>query len=192
MNEDRILLVDDEPHVLKALTRCLLDDGYRIETAQSGDAALELAARRTFKVVISDERMPGMCGSEFLTLLSLRAPQTVRILLTGHASIEAAMSAVNEGQIYRFLVKPWDDLTLRLAVRSGIEKFDLEMENRRLLAIVRTQGRQLVDLEERHPGAVQVERGRDGSYRVPELNEDEIEEILRECAVETRGPGSAG
>lgn len=184
MAEDAILLVDDEPPVLKALTRCLVDDDYQIKTAESADAALELISRQTFKVVISDERMPGMCGSEFLSLLSLRAPQTVRILLTGHASIEAAMTAVNDGQIYRFLVKPWDDLGLRLAVRSAIDKFDLEMENRRLLAIVRTQGQQLVDLEKENPGSVCIGRSADGSYRIPDLADAEIEEILRDCQVD--------
>lgn len=180
---EMILLVDDEPHVLKALTRSLIDDGYEIYTAESGSDALDLASQHDFKVVISDERMPGMCGSEFLSLLHLRLPQTVRILLTGHASIEAAMTAVNEGQIYRFLVKPWDDLALRLAVRSGVEKYDLEMENRRLLAIVRTQGKQLLDLEDKHPGITRVGRDHDGSYLMPELADDEVEAILRTCEI---------
>jgi len=187
MTENAILLVDDEPHVLKALTRCLMDDGYTIETAESGDAALELSARQSFKVVISDERMPGMCGSEFLSLLSLRSPQTVRILLTGHASIEAAITAVNEGQIYRFMVKPWDDLALRLVVHTAIDKYDLEMENRRLLAVVRTQGQQLLDVEKKHPGTTQVGRSHDGSYRMPELGAEEVDAILRECAVDSQG-----
>lgn len=178
---DTILLVDDEPHVLKALNRCLLDEGYEIITATGGEEALGIAQARPFKVVISDERMPGMCGSEFLSLMHLRHPQTVRMLLTGHASIEAAMKAVNQGNIYRFLVKPWDDVELRLAVHTAIEKHNLEMENRRLLAIVRTQGQQLVDCEKRHPGTTRVGRSADGSYRLPELDEAEIARILQGC-----------
>lgn len=177
-----ILLVDDEPHVLKALTRSLMDEGYDIVTATGGEEALGIAQTRSFKVVISDERMPGMCGSEFLSLMHLRQPQVVRMLLTGHASIEAAMKAVNQGNIYRFLVKPWDDVELRLAVHTAIEKHDLEMDNRRLLAIARTQGQQLMEVEKRHPGTTRIGRGADGSYQMPELDEAEIARILQNCS----------
>lgn len=177
MNE-AILLVDDEPHVLKALKRSLLEEGYEIFTAEGGEEALALAQRQPFKVVISDERMPGMAGSEFLELMALRYPQTVRILLTGHASVDAALHAVNQGNIYRFLVKPWDNLQLLMAVRSAVEKHDLEMENRRLLALVRTQGKKLLELTDEGPKNNGSNQQPGGSYRIDEMGDDEIRQVL--------------
>jgi DNA-binding NtrC family response regulator len=178
-----ILLVDDEPQVLKALTRCLMDDGYEILTADSAEAGLALAHAHPFKVVISDQRMPGMSGTEFLALMHLRYPQTVRMLLTGHASVDAAMLAVNQGNISRFLIKPWDNLELRLAVRMAIEKHDLEMENRKLLALVRTQSKQLLEIEKKHPEITEFDRARDGSYQLNELDDEEVRDLLKNLQV---------
>jgi two-component system, probable response regulator PhcQ len=180
-----ILLVDDEPQVLKALIRCLMDDDYEILTADEGEAGLALAQAHPFKVVISDERMPGMSGTEFLSLMHLRYPQTVRMLLTGHASVEAAMHAVNQGNISRFLIKPWDNMELRLAVRMAIEQHDLEMENRKLLAVVRTQRKQLLEIEKRHPEISNLDRLKDGSYRIEELDDAEVREFLKNLQVST-------
>ena len=82
------------------------------------------------KVVISDERMPGTSGSEFLSMIRRDFPHVVRIMLTGYASIDAAMKAINEGEIYRFFMKPWDDYELKVNVRTAIDKFNLEEELR--------------------------------------------------------------
>lgn len=136
--ENRLLLVDDEEQILKALKRTFMNEDYVIDIALSGEAALEMVGKRPYKVVISDERMPGMSGSDLLAMVSLRCPEVVKILLTGHASVESAMKAVNQGEISRFMLKPWDNFELRLAVSSAIEKYDLEMQNRKLMALLRT------------------------------------------------------
>lgn len=102
-----------------------------------------------FKLVISDERMIGMQGSELLAILKERYPATLRILLTGHATLEAAMKAVNQGEIYRFFTKPWNDTELKFAICSAIERYDLEAETRRLLATVRSQAMEIKVLEKR-------------------------------------------
>jgi DNA-binding NtrC family response regulator len=136
--ESRILIIDDEVHVLRALLRALQDEGYEVVTATNAEDALELVRRHKFKVIITDERMPGMYGSELLATISLRQPEVVKMMLTGYASVEAAIRAVNEGEIYRFLVKPWDDFELKMSIRAGIEKYDLEMKNRKLQALVRS------------------------------------------------------
>lgn len=136
---DLVMLVDDEVNVLSALTRALIDDPFEIITATSGIQALELMEGKTVKAIVSDERMVGMQGSELLAEVKRRSPQTVRILLTGHATLDAAMRAVNVGEIYRFFLKPWDDNQLRSALISAIEKYDLESENRQLLAAAKNK-----------------------------------------------------
>ncbi|MFZ4441496.1 MAG: response regulator, partial [Syntrophales bacterium] len=129
---DTILLVDDEPHVLSALTRSLRNTGYEVLTAAGGIQALEIMGTTKIKVIVSDEQMIGMQGSELLAAVQKRFPHTLRILLTGKATLETAMQAVNNGGIYRFLTKPWDDALLRFALSAAIEKFNSEAERRRL------------------------------------------------------------
>lgn len=180
MNND-ILLVDDEPNVLAAVKRALFDESLEIVTATSAEEALGIMSKHDFKVVISDERMTGMQGAEFLALVRERYPHTIRIMLTGHATLEAAMKAVNEGEIYRFFSKPWNDNELLFAMRSAIEKYDLEGENRRLLATVKTQARELRTLEKYYPGISEVERDQSGSLVLPELSDTEMRALFAEC-----------
>ena len=176
---NRILIVDDEEHVLKALERALVDEDYDITTTTSSEEALELVRRRSFKVIISDECMPNMFGSELLAKISLRQPEVVKMLLTGYASVEAAIRAVNQGEIYRFLVKPWDDFELKMALRSGIEKYDLEMKNRRLQALVRTQAYRLAAKSGSRPGKAEL----DEAGVIDQMNAQEIAELLVECGI---------
>ncbi len=185
---DAILIVDDEEHVLQALRRTLMDEDYQVVTAPGGDQALRLLEEQVFKVLICDERMPGMSGDELLSLVNLRYPATVRITLTGYVSIQAAMKAVNERQIFRFLVKPWNDIELKFAIRSAIEKYDLEMENRKLLALVRTQAFKLGALEKKNPGITRLKKSEDGSIALPELSDEDMARIMAECGMEYRKP----
>jgi DNA-binding NtrC family response regulator len=178
---DAILLVDDEPNVIKALERSLLDEPYALQVAASGEEALQLAGSRRFKVVISDERMPGMDGAEFLSIVKERYPETIRIMLTGYASIESTMRAVNSGEIYRFFTKPWNDIELKLALRTAIEKYDLEEENRRLLKTVKHQAGELRRLESQYSGISTLHRDRTGSIVLPEMSEEEVARIIAEC-----------
>jgi len=181
--KNTILIVDDEEQVIRALRRSLAEEGYEVFSAESGERALELIASQSFKVIVCDERMPRMSGAELLSLIRSRHPETVRILLTGHATPEAAMKAVNQGEIYRFFAKPWSDFDLKLAIRSAIEKYDLEMKNRKLLALVRHQARTLEHLESAYPGLTRTGQGADGTYFIPELSDEEVSQILRECQV---------
>jgi len=129
----RILCVDDEQNVLRSLTRLFLDDPYEILTAASGaEGLLTLAQCGTVPVVISDYRMPGMNGVEFLGEVRKRWPGTVRIVLSGYADAGAIVSAINEGQIYRFVAKPWNEDELRVAVANALERYDLARTNREL------------------------------------------------------------
>ena len=182
---DTILLVDDEVNVLSALNRVLIDDPYEILMASGGLEALEILEGKTIKAIVSDERMVGMQGSELLAEVKRRSPHTVRILLTGHATLEAAMRAVNEGEIYRFFTKPWDDMQLRFALLSAVEKYDLEAENRRLLATVKDQALEIKVLEKRYPGISRVEKDYMGSFVLPDIDDDEIARLIAECELET-------
>ncbi len=183
--ENNILIVDDEPHVISALIRGLDEEPYLLTGAPGGKEALQLMSQQGFKVVISDEKMPGMDGAEFLSLVKKFHPETVRIMLTGHASIEATMRAVNSGEIYRFFTKPWDDTELKLALRSAVEKYDLEHENRRLLRTVRQQSRELRYLERSYPGISELRREADGAIRIDDgISEDEIASIIARCNID--------
>ncbi len=183
---NRILLVDDEANVLSALKRSLFDEPLEIVSVTSAEEALEIMQKQHFKVVVSDERMIGMQGSEFLSQVKEQHPYTVRIMLTGHATLDAAMKAVNEGEIYRFFSKPWNDHELKFAIRSAIEKFDLEDENRRLLTTVRQQTLEIKVLEKRYPGISRVEKDSQGVFVLPDISSDEIEDMLAECENESK------
>ncbi len=114
-----LLLVDDEPNIPKAIRRALRHEGYHITLAHSGQDALDLFKENSFDVVISDHRMPGMTGAELLTKIKASNPETVRIMLSGQADMDAVVQAVNDGAIYKFLVKPWANDNLRSIVREA-------------------------------------------------------------------------
>ncbi len=116
----RVLLVDDEADNLEVL-RTLLDDDYEIHVAASGADALAVLARvGEFGVIISDQRMPGMTGVQLLTEFSQRAPETVRMVLTAYSDVDPIVSAVNQGSVYRFFLKPWNPHEMRAAVADGL------------------------------------------------------------------------
>jgi len=120
----RILFVDDEQNILRALQRFFLEDEYEILTATSGTEALDLlTAENRIQVVVSDYRMPQMDGVDFLRRVRERWPQTVRVVLSGFADTAAMVSAINEGQIYRFIPKPWDETELRMTVAAAVEQY---------------------------------------------------------------------
>ena len=155
---DTILLVDDEPHVLSALTRALRNAPYHVLTAGSASQALAIMETTTIKVIVSDEQLDGMQGSELLAEVQRRFPLTLRIMLTGHATLEAAMRAVNESGIYRFLTKPWDDAMLHLALSEATEKYNMEANSRRLQESLLQSEERYRAVVEQSPQAVVVHR----------------------------------
>jgi response regulator RpfG family c-di-GMP phosphodiesterase len=138
-----LLFVDDEPSILSSLKRLFRPHGYQIHLGEGGTAGLEILEREPVDLVISDMRMPGMDGAQFLEQVRLRWPDTIRILLTGYADIESTIAAINKGQIYRYIHKPWDDNEIVLIVREALERRRLERENGRLNSVVEAQNAEL-------------------------------------------------
>ena len=132
--ERTLLLVDDEENILSSLRRLLRRDGYTILTASGGKAGLELMATHPVDVIVSDQRMPGMTGVEFLQKAKQMDPDSVRMVLSGYTDLQSVTDAINEGDIYKFLTKPWDDAMLRANINEAFQRKLLSDENRRLSA----------------------------------------------------------
>lgn len=143
-NPERILFVDDEANIIKALLRLFGERGYEIFTATSGEEGLTILRENTgFAVVVTDQRMPRMNGAEFLSKAKEIAPDALRIVLTGYADISAAVDAINEGGAHQYLAKPWQEDDLLRTVRDGVQRYVLVRENRRLADLVRRQNEEL-------------------------------------------------
>jgi len=132
MTESTVLLVDDEVRVLDSLEALLAMD-YRVLRAERPDAALDLLAKEQVALVVSDQRMPGMTGTELLTRCREVSPETVRVLLTAFTDADALMESINAANIYHFILKPWDPAELTSTVRRGVERHRLGGERDQLL-----------------------------------------------------------
>ncbi|MGE5622524.1 MAG: ATPase, T2SS/T4P/T4SS family [Bacillota bacterium] len=128
----RILLVDDEPNVLAALRRVFRYENYDVVTCQEPRQALELFRNEAFQVIISDYMMPGMNGGDLLRQARAVAPDMIRIMLTGHADVNAVVSAMKSGAVYKFILKPWNDDDLRVTVALALEQYELKQKNNAL------------------------------------------------------------
>lgn len=141
-----LLLVDDEDNILRSLQRVLRKEPYELTTAPSGEAALALMEEHKFDLVISDARMPGMDGPTLLSEIKKKWPEAIRILLTGYADINSTIKAINEGQIYRYISKPWDDDELKLIIRQALAFQYSERRRLALEKLTREQNRELQEL----------------------------------------------
>ena len=132
-----LLLVDDEQNILASLKRLLRRDAYHILTAGSGQEGMEVLASHAVDVIVSDQRMPGMLGADFLRKAKLLYPQTIRIMLSGYTELQAVTDAVNEGAIFKFLTKPWEDHQLREHIAEAFRLKGIDDDNARLNAQLR-------------------------------------------------------
>src|SRR5262245_22214759 len=139
-----LLIVDDEADVLESL-RHQFHRTYRVLTTTSGAGAIELLEQNDVEVLLSDQRMPGMPGDVLLRRARELKPDTIRMLFTGYADIQAVINAVNEGHIFRYILKPWDSVELEGIIRQGIEQYELLAERRRLIAELQAANAQLVE-----------------------------------------------
>jgi diguanylate cyclase (GGDEF)-like protein/PAS domain S-box-containing protein len=144
-----LLLVDDEENILASLKRLLRRGGYRILTATGAEEGLQRLAESEVDVIVSDQRMPGMTGVEFLRRAKALYPNTVRIVLSGYTELQSITDAINEGAIYKFLTKPWEDDLLRANIEEAFRQKEMADENRRLDGEVRTANAELAELNQR-------------------------------------------
>jgi adenylate cyclase len=138
----RILFVDDEPKILVALRRSLQWDGYQIFTATSARMALDMMEVDPVDVVVSDNCMPEMNGTQLFGEMRKKWPDTVRVMLTGLSDHEVALRALDQGSIFRYLTKPWDDVDLRITIRQAMEHRNGRIESKHLLELIDRKHRQ--------------------------------------------------
>lgn len=131
-----ILVVDDEEEILFSL-RGLLRQEFELHTAQSGAEAIDIMRRHVIHVIMTDQRMPQMTGVELLQKARGECPEAVRMVFTGYADIKAVIDSINQGQIFRYLTKPWDPDELVAALRQGCEEYDRLTARRNLLLDMR-------------------------------------------------------
>ncbi len=173
----QILFVDDEVNVLKSMLRIFRQENYTLLSAGSAAEALSILSENPVHVVISDHRMPEMSGTDLLQEIKKRYPATIRIMLTGYADVDAVMGAVNDGAVYKFITKPWNDDDLRLTVSLALEQYDLIQENKSLKQKAVTQKKELkrlsrfIDVHHSHLGNHLVRHGH--------IQQDELEKALR-------------
>jgi two-component system probable response regulator PhcQ len=187
--QHKVLIVDDEHIITDLLKDALSREPYGILSASSAEEALPILDRERLDVVISDEKMPGMSGSEFLAVVREKYPDTIRMILTGHASLESAIRAINEGEVYRFFTKPCNVFDLAMTIRQAIKLNDLMKESRRLLNIVKRQSVLIESLERQYPGITEIKRDEEGDIIIDdEIGNghcdaliEEIETMVKKC-----------
>lgn len=143
-----LLFVDDEQNILSSLKRLFRSTGHNILTAISGAEALVILEKEEVDLIVSDMRMPGMDGAMLLAQVASNYPDVVRILLTGYADMDSTIRAVNEGHIYRYISKPWEDNDIKITVQKALETKHLQIERDRLLELTRKQNEALKDLNQ--------------------------------------------
>ncbi len=138
-----VLFVDDEENILKALKRLFIDEKIEVFTALSGKEGLEIIANNEFALIVSDQRMPEMTGTEFLLKAKEQSQDTIRIILTGYADVNAAINAINEAGAYRYITKPWNDREIVHIVKEAVGRYKLLKENIYLTELTRKQKEEL-------------------------------------------------
>jgi DNA-binding NtrC family response regulator len=124
-----LLLVDDETNVLASLKRFLRHENYRILTAESAEEALAILAANEVGVILTDHRMPGTSGIELLSKVRIMYPKVVRMVLSGYTAVDSLTQAINRGEIYRFLTKPWEDKELLETLREAFRQYATTAED---------------------------------------------------------------
>ncbi|MBI4512094.1 MAG: response regulator [Deltaproteobacteria bacterium] len=160
-----LLLVDDELGILSALRRTLRGEAYRVLTCSDPHEALTILEKENIDLLVSDIDMPGMNGLELIARVKRQYPDVVRILLTGRGTMDSAIQAINEGEVYRFLTKPWDDKELRETIYQALQRLEELRKAAAADRIALRRERLLAELEREHPG-IRTVKARDGMYLI--------------------------
>jgi len=193
MEKSKLLLVDDEPNLTSALVRSLDRTQFQIFTADSAQQGLMILAGNDIDVVVSDERMPGMTGSQFLSEVRKQWPNTIRMILSGQADLEAAVRAINEGEVYRFLLKPCHPKELEMTILQGLQHKKLVAQSRKLLQEHQKNMNLLEALEKDNPGITKVDMDDDGVIDMEGYNAgggEDVQSLLNDLEKEMAKIGS--
>lgn len=173
----RLLLVDDEVHVLQALHRALRQSfpgqNLHVETFSDPEQALVRSGESMFDVVVSDYRMPGINGIDFLKMIKQTQPDAIRLVLSASTEFETVMQALNQAEVFRYIPKPWQGDELTATIAAAFARHDQIMEDRKLADLLRPEHGELTPqelearrLETEEPGITKVNWGEDGSVRI--------------------------
>lgn len=182
MNDDNatIAIIDDEPHILSSLKRLLRPTGWQVLAFTDPSEALEELHYQKPDLILSDYRMPGMNGVSLLEQCRRIHPDSMRMILSGQAELEAVIAAINQSQVYRFILKPWSDQDLLVTLRNALSHQRLLQENLELAETVRRQNQQieaqekaLSRLESDSPGITRVERDEEGFIDLSDWTEND-------------------
>ncbi len=159
-----VLFVDDEQRILNAHKRNFNDEGYSTYVAANGEEGLRIINEFPIDLIVADQKMPGMSGIEFLEKTIDIDPEIIKIILTGAAELEDTIRAINNGCIYKFILKPWNDEDLKITVRRALEQRELILKNRDLTLELKKRDALLNELERKYPGITR--RPEDGIFEI--------------------------
>lgn len=179
-SESQVLLVDDEPNVIQGIIRHLRSEPYRILSATSAAEALRMLATEKIDVLITDERMPKMSGSELVAQVRKAYPDIICMMLSGQADFDAAIRAINDGEIYRFLRKPCDPLEIATDIRLALEHQSLIVQSRKLQDQYRKELSFTQKLKQNHPDLFEIQYDKDGFVVIDESEYNLEQNILLE------------
>ena len=157
-----ILVVDDDKLFVEYIQRVLSGECYNIIGGSSGQEGLEILEKQHVSMVISEYKIPIMSGLEFLEKVRIIYPDILTIMVTDHADIKLVIKAINEAGVYKFLLKPWDDIDFKNTIKKTMESLQVIKERDMLIRKVKTHEATMNDLEKRYPGITKVERDEDG------------------------------
>lgn len=181
MPKHKILIVDDEPHILSSLKRILESDDKEVLIAKDAETGWNILQEKgEVELVVSDNKLPGMLGIDFLIKVKRLYPDTIRILITGYPDLNSAMDAINRAHIWRYILKPIEVEELKILVKQAFDYYSILKENRALLKILRQQAKWLSTLKEKHPQLVAEDIKQSNDYAVGEKHVSEIlEEFMK-------------
>lgn len=173
-----VLFVDDEPHLLAIISKALANEPYRVLTAESAEEALVILEKERVDVVVSDEIMPGMAGTDFLEVVRERHPTTIRMILTAYPVLKKALMAVEEGRVHHFFTKPFNIVDLAINIRQAFRQKEFRRGARLVLDLVRRQSAILRDLRKRCTGVVSVPKDKVGMFDIDDADFIDLDEIV--------------
>jgi DNA-binding NtrC family response regulator len=175
MNKHKILIVDDEPNILSSLKKILEGEDKEVLTAKTAEDGWNvLKENRDTEIVISDNKLPGMLGIDFLIKVKHLYPDTIRILITGYPDLNSAMDAINKAHIWRYILKPIEVEELRTLIAQAFDYHRILKENRLLLKIARQQQKWIKAFKEKHPQVVSEDIAESTEYAAEEKKVSDI------------------